>query len=128
MSGYEIQSDGDKRKYPRMGYTFIVSYKRKGSDLYDLTQTRDISKKGAMLTTSCLFEEGTHLDMIIKLPFAYEKITITGQVVGAESIEGKKCRFYKTRVKFVDISPELTQKLGDFIDEALNNNQRKRVD
>ncbi|MFH1767853.1 MAG: PilZ domain-containing protein [Candidatus Omnitrophota bacterium] len=109
-------SGQEKRKRPRVDVNFVVSYRvKKDYSNNDLSQSKNISQGGMLLTTNCKFEKGTYLAMKIRFPFAPErKIEIVGEVV--ESREVMRNFIYETRLKFLDFNKDMLDKLGDFID------------
>ena len=79
----------------------MVSYKiREEVNNIDLTQTRNISEKGMMLTTSKAFPENTLLSISVKLPFITENIKLEGKVVAAREIS--KNLVYATHICFLE--------------------------
>ncbi|MBP7089166.1 MAG: PilZ domain-containing protein [Candidatus Omnitrophica bacterium] len=106
----------ERRNLPRIDANFVVSYRIKSGN-YDLTQTKNLSQGGMLLTTNCAFEKGTLLAMIIRFPLALKKIETTAQVVSSKEIV--KGLIYETRVRFLDLDKEFFKKLGEFIQENL---------
>ena len=63
-------SGEERRRHPRADLNFVISYRiREEHDNFDLTQSRDVSQGGMLLTTNRKFEKGTHLVMTIRFPF-----------------------------------------------------------
>jgi hypothetical protein len=112
------QDDKEKRKHPRIDSKFMINYKL-DSPLteYDLTQTENISQGGVLLTINKKFEKGTVLAMIIRFPLLPQKIETKGEVVDAK--QKGSGQFYETRVKFLDLDEEVSDRLGEFIQERL---------
>lgn len=107
----------EKRRKPRAEATIVVSYHLLEEDgNYDLSQTRNISQGGVLLTTNRKFEKGARLGMTIQFPFLEDKIQVVGEVVGSK--EMIKDVIYETRVMFYNLKSELLKKLGDFILES----------
>jgi len=103
-----------KRKFARTEANFIISYRiLEEPDNYDLSQSKNISQGGMLLTTNRKFEDGTRLEMTISFPFIEKKMELTGQVV--ESKEIVKDLIYETRLKFYDLDPQLSKGLRDYI-------------
>ena len=95
-------SGAEKRKFPRAMGRFIVSYRileNNGSS--DITQTRNLSLGGMLLTTNCQFNPGTNLALEIRLPFDPNPIMLIGKVL--ESKEITKDIIYDTRLIFLAI-------------------------
>ncbi|HIE35942.1 MAG TPA: PilZ domain-containing protein [Candidatus Omnitrophica bacterium] len=109
----------ERRKHSRIDANFIVSYRIKQiPDNYDLTQTKNVSQGGILLTTNRKFEKGTQLMITIRFPFIPQRIEVTGEVVESEEIV--KGLIYETRIRFLDLNEEFFKKLGSFIQERLN--------
>jgi len=99
MSSY---SGTEKRKFPRAIGRFIVSYRiLESNGSPDLTQTRNLSLGGMLLTTNCQFKPGTNLALEIRLPFDPNPIMLIGKVL--ESKEITKDIIYDTRLVFLAI-------------------------
>lgn len=95
-------SGAEKRKFPRAIGRFIVSYRiLESNGSPDLTQTRNLSLGGMLLTTNCQFKPGTNLALEIRLPFDPNPIMLIGKVL--ESKEITKDIIYDTRLVFLAI-------------------------
>ena len=104
----------ERRKHPRIYGNFVVSYKILDKDKADLSQTRNISEGGMLLTTNRVFPKGTLLDMSIRLPFIDEKINVIGEVL--ESEEKVKGLIYETRIAFRQASSESQEAIGKSVE------------
>jgi hypothetical protein len=92
----------EKRKHPRVEARFIVSYRiLEEESKRDITQTKNLSLGGMLLTTNRQFEIGTNLALEIKLPFDPNPIMLVGKVL--ESREIVKNLIYDTRLMFLAI-------------------------
>jgi len=92
----------ERRKNPRISGRFIVSYRiLEESDSVDISQTRNISMGGMLLTTNRQFEQGTNLALEIRLPFDPNPIMLIGKVI--ESHEITKELIYDTRLSFLAV-------------------------
>lgn len=108
----------ERRKFSRMDANFVISYRIKEVvDGYDLTQSKNVSQGGILLTTNRLFSKDTILAMTIRFPLIPQKIDVTGAVVGSKQIV--RDLIYETRIKFLDLDEEFFQKLGEFIADNL---------
>lgn len=106
----------ERRNHPRVNANFVVSYRiQKAPDNYDLSQTKNVSQGGLLVTTNRKFEKGIFLAITIRFPFIMQRIEVTGQVV--ESKEVVRNLIYETRVRFLDLDTEFFRKLGEFIDK-----------
>jgi len=106
----------EKRKYLRFNANYVVSYRMKeaGKD-FDLTQTKDVSQGGAIITADKKFEKGVQIVMRVRFPFMPDRLEITGEVV--ECREVIKGSVYEIRMKFVDLAPEYFSRIGEFINK-----------
>jgi hypothetical protein len=92
----------EKRKNPRANGRFIVSYRviPKNSN-FDISQTKNLSLGGMLLTTNCQFPVATNLALEIRLPFDPNPIMIIANVL--ESKEITKGIIYDTRLLFLAV-------------------------
>jgi hypothetical protein len=92
----------ERRKNPRIRGRFIVSYRiLEEANNLDISQTKNISLGGMLLTTNLKFEPGTSLAVEIRLPFEKNPIMLIGKVV--ESQEITKDLIYDTRIEFLAV-------------------------
>ena len=92
----------ERRKNPRASGRFIVSYRIfEESDNIDISQTKNLSLGGMLLTTNRKFEPGINLAIEIRLPFDPHPIMLIGKVI--ESHEITKDLIYDTRLHFLAI-------------------------
>lgn len=92
----------ERRKSDRIKANFIVSYRVLDEiDNMDITQTKNLGLGGMLLTTSRMFDVGTHLAIEIRLPFERSPIMLIGKVI--ESVEITKDLIYDTRLEFMAI-------------------------
>lgn len=89
----------EKRRYPRISKNFVVSYKIYGeADNVDISQTKNVSEGGMLLTTNRLLESGTILAIEVRLPFISFPIKLLGKIL--DSKEVAKNLIYETRLTF----------------------------
>lgn len=92
----------ERRKHPRIKGRFVVSYRTlEETDKVDVTQTKNMSLGGMLLTTNRQFSPGTKLALEIRLPFDPNPIMLIANVV--ESVEIMKDMIYDTRLAFLSI-------------------------
>ena len=92
----------ERRRHPRVNARFIVSYRiLEASDNVDISQTKNLSLGGMLLTTNRQFGIGTNLALEIRLPFDPNPIMIIAKVL--ESREISKDLIYDTRLNFLAI-------------------------
>ncbi len=107
-------SDKEKRKNLRVDCHCVVSYRLVNMREFDMSQTKDISKKGVMLTTNEGFNKGDILEMLIRFPFYIQKMEVKGEVL--ESVPYAKGKsFNRTRIKFLNLDKVFVEKLDEFI-------------
>ncbi len=108
----------EKRKHTRMSANFVINYQIQELPYsYDLSQTKNVSQGGVLLTTNKMFEKGEHLTINLRIPFVSKKIKLKAEVI--DSKEVVRNLVYETRVKFVGLDKEFFNKLGEFIEESL---------
>lgn len=104
----------ERRKHPRVPGKFVVSYRVKVDiDNYDISQTRNLSLGGMLLTTNRDFPPGTILAIDIRLPFFIDAISLTGRVI--DSKEVVKDLIYDTRILFLQIDPKAEGIVNDTV-------------
>ncbi len=106
----------ERRKCPRIGVHFIVSYRIvEEADNMDISQTKNISLGGMLLTTNRQFNLGTKLALEIRLPFDPDPIMFIGAVL--ESHQIIKDLIYDTRLEFIAVDDKhknVIQKTVDY--------------
>jgi len=101
----------DRREFMRVSKTFIVSYRvLQDIDNYDLSQTKNISAGGMLLTTNRLFRPGTVLAIDIRLPFLIEPLNLKGRVVNSKEVVKKL--IYDTHLELVDIDSDTREAIS----------------
>lgn len=95
----------DRRKDLRASGRFVISYRViSESANADITQTKNISSGGMLLTTNRQFQPGTKLSLEIRLPLDVTPIKVIGIVV--DSNEVVKNMLYDTRLSFLEVPGE----------------------
>lgn len=108
----------ERRKHPRINARFIVSYRvLKEAPNVDVTQTKNISLGGMLITTNKAFEPGTNFALEIRLPFNPHPITIIAKVL--QSHEITKDLIYDTRLEFLSIDKKHHKVISDTVDYYL---------
>ncbi len=104
----------ERREYPRILGKFVVSYQAKSCDSHThISQTRNLSKGGMVLTTNKNFPPGTILTIDIRLPFNADKISLDGQVLDIKEVV--KYLIYDARIKFINLEPKYEEKIKDTV-------------
>jgi len=92
----------ERRKHPRISARFIVSYRLLDEiNKIDITQTKNLSLGGMLLTTNRKFNPTEKLALEIRLPFDPDPIMIIAKVI--ESKEITKDLIYDTRLEFLTV-------------------------
>lgn len=108
----------ERRKQPRISGRFIVSYRiLEEEDNVDITQTRNLSLGGMLLTTNRKFEPGTNLALEIRLPFDPNPIMLIARVI--ESREVTKDLIYDTRLIFLAVDEKHRGVIGQTLNYYL---------
>lgn len=108
----------ERRRNPRVSGRFIVSYRiLEESDNVDITQTKNISMGGMLLTTNRRFDPGTNLAIEIRLPFDPNPIMLIAKVL--ESHEITKELIYDTRMQFLAVDEKHRSTINQTVDYYL---------
>jgi len=108
----------ERRRQPRVSGRFIVSYRIfEENDKADITQTKNISMGGMLLTTNRQFESGTNLALEIRLPFDPNPIMLIAKVL--ESREITKNLIYDTRLMFLAVDERHRKVINETVDYYL---------
>ena len=109
-------SGQERRKHLRANTNLVINYRiQELPDSYDLSQTKNISQGGILITTSQLFKKGVQLTMNLRIPLVPQRIKLSGEVIDSREIV--RDLIYETRVKFLGLNKEFFRKFGDFIKE-----------
>lgn len=111
-----VQDKSERRKSPRANAQIVTRYQAlEESRDYDLSQSRNVSQDGLLLTTNRMFHPGTHLAMNVSFPFLNSAIEVTGDVV--ESREVMENLIYETHIHFHDLEKKMRDQLAGFVDK-----------
>ena len=95
-------SGPERRRHPRIVGRFIVSYRvLEEEDAIDISQTKNLSLGGMLLTTNRCFQPGTKLAMQIRLPFDPQPIMLIGKILECREITSNL--LYDTRIQFISV-------------------------
>jgi hypothetical protein len=104
----------EKRRHPRANGRFIVSYRViPNNSNADISQTKNLSLGGMLLTTNCQFPVGTNLALEIRLPFDPDPIMTIAKVL--QSNEITKGMIYDTRLAFLAIDEKHRKVISETI-------------
>jgi len=105
----------DRRRFPRITGRFIVSYRiLEESNNIDISQTKNISLGGMLLTTNRHFDIGTKIALEIRLPFDPNPIMLIGKVL--ESHEVTRDLIYDTRLEFLAVDERHRKVIGQTVE------------
>lgn len=108
----------ERRKNPRISARFIVSYRIvEETDNIDVSQTKNVSLGGMLLTTNRAFKTGVNLALEIRLPFDPNPIMLIGKVL--ESREIIRDLIYDTRLQFLAIDDNHKDMINKTVDYYL---------
>jgi len=108
----------ERRKHSRILGRFVVSYRIvEEPKSADVSQTKNLSLGGMLITTNKQFDPGVRLDLQIRLPFDPDPIVIVGKVL--ESREVTKDLIYDTRLQFLDVDEKHREVIGKTVDYYL---------
>jgi len=111
-------SGPERRKCARISARFIVSYRMmEENDNIDITQTKNVSMGGMLLTTNRQFSCGINLAIEIRLPFDPNPIMLIGKVV--ESKEIIRDLIYDTRLQFLAVDENHRKVINQTVDYYL---------
>lgn len=113
----------ERRKHPRICGRFVVSYRIfEEIDNIDISQTKNLSLGGMLLTTNRQFEKGTNLALEIRLPFDPNPIMLIGNVI--ESQEITRNLIYDTRLEFLAIDERHKNIMTQTVDYYLRKDKK----
>lgn len=105
----------ERRRHPRINARFIVSYRiLEEVNNVDITQTKNLSLGGMLLTTNKRFTIGTNLALEIRLPFDPNPIMIIAKVMDSREIS--KDLIYDTRLLFLAVDERHRNVIKETID------------
>lgn len=108
----------ERRKHPRISGRFIVSYRILDEvDNTDISQTKNLSLGGMLLTTNKQFTAGTKLALEIRLPFDPDPIMLIARVV--DSREMTKNLIYDTRLMFLAVDERHRKAMNETVEYYL---------
>lgn len=109
----------ERRKHPRISNAhFIVSYRiPQESNNVDVSQTKNLSLGGMLLTTNREFEPGTNLALEIRLPFDPNPILLVAKVL--ESRQIIKDLLYDTRLEFLSVDEKHRKLIAKTVEHYL---------
>ena len=123
IMGPEAYKGSERRKHQRIRGSFVVSYRIvEGNQLADLTQSKNISEGGMLITTNRLFDKDTTLSVFIRLPFSSEKIHLIGKVVASKEVV--RNLIYETRLAFLDVDEQKKEIIVSTVNEYIKRDKK----
>ncbi len=111
-------SGPERRKFPRIGGKFLISYKvAEAEDLIDISQTKNVSLGGLLLTTDRAFKPGVSLMIEVRLPVDPKPIKILAKVVQTQELV--KGLIYDTHLEFLSIDENHKNMVAKTIENLL---------
>ena len=108
-------SGPERRRHSRASGRFIVSYRiLQEQNNVDITQTKNISLGGMLLTTNRYFEPGINLILEIRLPFDPNPIMLVGKVIDSKEIT--RNLIYDTRLEFLSVDEKHKKIIGETVE------------
>jgi len=108
----------ERRKHQRIAGRFIVSYRILDEvDNADISQTKNLSLGGMLLTTNRQFQAATKLALEIRLPFDPDPIMLIAKVIESEEIT--KNLIYDTRLNFLAVDERHRKSMDETVDYYL---------
>lgn len=108
-------SGPERRRYPRVNGRFVVSYRMLDEhDNVDISQNKNLSLGGMLITTNRQFEPKTNLALEVRLPFDPEPVFLVGRVI--ESKEVTKNLIYDTRLEFICVDDRHRKAIEETVD------------
>ena len=108
----------ERRRLPRAKGRFVVSYRiLEEEDNFDMSQTKNISLGGMLLTTNRKFGAGEKLALQIRLPLDSDPIMLVARVV--ESKEVVSNLIYDTRLEFLAVDSKHEKVIQKTINQFL---------
>lgn len=104
----------ERRQYTRFECRYQVSFKPEEAEVYDCSQTRNISKGGLLLVASEAFEPGVGLEMILRIPFNPSTVKAKGEVRWLKKVPN--ALVHEMGIKFLEANDLLNQ----FIDQRFH--------
>lgn len=115
-------SGPERRRHARITGRFIVSYRILDDiDNADISQTRNLSLGGMLLTTNRQFNPGIKLALEIRLPFDPDPIMLIARVI--ESREITKNLIYDTRLMFLAVDERHRKAMNETVNYYLKKGQ-----
>ena len=105
----------NRRQHVRLDKHFVISYKKEwGSEGYDMTSTKDISKAGTFFFSHVNYPVGTELELLVTFPFrrGKERVRIIIKVKHVR-MKGKS---YGIGGQFIKMDKTVLSELYSFID------------
>lgn len=115
----------ERRKFARVDKKFVVSYRIYGDTKgrTDISQTKNISFGGILMTTDIPFASGTVLSLKLRLPIMNETIDVLGRVTASSRYVNEL--IYDTHIEFIDVTEKNRVSLQKTMDLFLKKDEKK---
>lgn len=118
-------SGPERRQNQRIHGRFIVSYRiLEDASVVDITQTKNISLGGMLLTTNREFSRGTKLGIEIRLPFDPNPIMLLAVVQDSKEIAAGL--IYDTRLQFLSIDQKHIDSISQTVAHYLKKEKNEK--
>ena len=118
-----MHKDPDKRKHLRLPASYVTRYRLRNSNAdYHVSQTQNVSQRGALLFTNRVFKTGFQLELQIQFPFSDKWVTIIAKVISCEEVT--KNLSYKTRLEFIRMDEWAEKSLKEIMERRKRMGQR----
>lgn len=110
----QSQQAQERRKHPRRDASLVVTYRPEDLTAgYDITQTRNVSQGGMLLTAASPFAPGTRLVLQARLTLRGTPRVLQGtaEVLGFRELVPSL--LYETRVRFVELDTKSSRIIAD---------------
>ena len=106
----------EKRKYPRIDKHFVVSYRKSDQEkIIDISQTKNLSLGGLLLTTLEQFDAGAQLIVSLKVPSIADPIEINAKVVSCN--KSGAGTIYETRLEFINVDEKHAEAIKQVVEQ-----------
>jgi hypothetical protein len=105
----------ERRRHPRINVHFVISYRvidEEGNT--DISQSKNVSLGGMLLTTNRQFDSGTKLSLDIRLPFDPHPLLVIARVLDSKQVI--EDLIYDTRLEFLAVD----EKHRNVINQTVN--------
>jgi len=103
-------SDKSMRKYPRISWGFVIRFRLRGGDVWEVGTIKNISEGGCYFGTGKEMKVGLPLEIQVQFPAIKEPMRFVGEVTRCESGDAQNLFF--VGIKFLEMDQ---QKKDEFL-------------